>query len=114
MKCFAEKCLYLNTSPLSLYINKHLALPSLCDAPHKDGSGFSPRNLRRMREFYRTYESVPKVLAEVMAIGWTQNMVILEADLTLQEQVWYIRAIRRFGGSKLELQRKSRNMPVQK
>ena len=71
-----------------------------------DVSGFSPRNLRRMREFYRTYESAPEVLADAMTIGWTQNMVILEAELTLQEQAWYIHAVQRFGWSKLELQRK--------
>lgn len=38
--------------------------------------------------------------------NWTQNVVILEAELTVQERVWYIRAIRQFGWSKLELQRK--------
>ena len=77
----------------------------LCRA-YPDASGFSPRNLRRMREFYRTYESVPEVLAQAMTIGWTQNMVILEAELSLQERIWYIQAARQFGWSKLELQRK--------
>lgn len=65
--------------------------------------GFSPRNLRRMRDFYRTYEDAPEVQAEAMTIGWTQNTVILEAELTVQEKSWYIRAVRRFGWSKLEL-----------
>ena len=69
-------------------------------------SGFSPRNLRRMRDFYRNYENTPEVLAEAMTIGWTQNVVILEAELTLQEQAWYIRAVGYFSWSKLELQRK--------
>ena len=77
----------------------------LCSA-YPDASGFSPRNLRRMREFYRIYENSPEVLAEAMTISWTQNVVILEAELTLQEQAWYIRAVGYFGWSKLELQRK--------
>ncbi len=77
----------------------------LC-AAYPDVSGFSPRNLRRMREFYRTYENAPEVLAQAMTIGWTQNSVILEEDLTLQERAWYIRATRQFGWTKLELQRK--------
>ena len=47
----------------------------LCSA-YPDASGFSPRNLRRMREFYRAYESVPEILAQAMTIGWTQNVVI--------------------------------------
>ena len=70
---------------------------------YPDAAGFSPRSLRRMRDFYRTYESDPKVMAEAMAIGWTQNIVILEAELTLQEKAWYIRAVRQFGWSKLKL-----------
>lgn len=57
----------------------------LCNT-YPDASGFSPRNLRRIREFYRTYESSPEVLAQAMTIGWTQNVVILEAELTLQER----------------------------
>lgn len=77
----------------------------LCDV-YPDTSGFSPRNLRRMREFYRTYESTPEVLAQAMTIGWTQNVVILEAEMTLQERLWYIRAVQQFGWSKLELQQK--------
>ena len=47
---------------------------------HPNVSGFSPRNLRRMREFYRTYESSPAVLAQAMTIGWTQNAVILKEE----------------------------------
>ena len=74
----------------------------LC-AAYPDTSGFSPRNLRRMREFYRAYESAPEVLAEAMTIGWTQNVVILEAELTPQERAWYIKAAGQFGWSKMEL-----------
>ena len=60
-------------------------------------AGFSPRNLRRMRDFYRTYESDPKVMADTMTISWTQNIVILEAELTFQEKSWYICAVRQLG-----------------
>ena len=70
---------------------------------YPDVPGFSPRNLRRMREFYRAYKDTPKLLAEAMTIGWTQNVVILEADLTFQERSWYIQAVQRFGWSKLAL-----------
>lgn len=71
---------------------------------YTESPGFSPRNLRRMREFYRAYEHVPEVLTEAMTIGWTQNTVILEMELTLPERAWYIRAVRQFGWSKRELQ----------
>lgn len=72
---------------------------------YPDISGFSPRNLRRMREFYRAYESEPEVLAVAMTIGWTQNVVILETDLTSQERAWYIQAVGQFGWSKIKLTR---------
>ena len=68
-----------------------------------DATGFSPRSLRRMRDFYRTYENAPEIMTEAMTIGWIQNVVIMEAELTLQEKAWYIRAVRQFGWSKLEL-----------
>ena len=70
---------------------------------YPDAAGFSPRSLRRMRDLYRTYESAPEVMAEAMTIGWTQNVVIMESDLPLQEKTWYIQAVRQFGWSKLEL-----------
>ena len=82
-----------------------VAAAEYLSATYPDATGFSPRNLRRMREFYRAYASFPEVLTETMTIGWTQNLVILEAELTIQERAWYIRAVRRFGWSKQELQR---------
>jgi len=65
--------------------------------------GFSPRNLRRMREFYRTYKNVPELLALAMSIGWTQNIVILENCVATEERARYIAAVRRFHWSKTEL-----------
>lgn len=41
-----------------------------------------------------------------MAVGRTQNVVILEAELTFQERVWYIQVARQFGWTKLELLQK--------
>lgn len=72
---------------------------------YPDVPGFSPRNVRRMRDFYRTYKTSPSLLHAALRIGWTQNGVILEADLSLSEKEWYIQAVRRFGWSKLELLR---------
>ena len=80
-----------------------VAAAEYLQSTYPDVAGFSPRSLRRMRDFYRAYESAPEVMAEAMTIGWTQNMVIMEAELTLQEKAWYIRAVRQFGWSKLEL-----------
>ena len=75
------------------YLRKH----------YPDVQGFSPRNLRRMRDFCRTYENHPALLSLAMELGWTQNVVIMEADLTMELREWYLRAARQFGWSKTEL-----------
>ena len=65
--------------------------------------GFSPRNLRRMRDFYRMYGDTPELLAAAMRLNWTQNVVIMEAGLTMDERCWYIRKVAESGLSKTEL-----------
>lgn len=65
--------------------------------------GYSPRNLRRMRELYRLYGDYPQAIDLAEQISWTQNVVILEAELDLEGRLWYMRAVRQFGWSKLEL-----------
>lgn len=70
---------------------------------YPNNSGFSPRNLRRMRDFFRTYEPAPDILGEALLIGWTQNVVILEADLSMDQRHWYLRAALQFRCSKVEL-----------
>ena len=65
--------------------------------------GFSPRNLRRMRDFYHTYENHPALLSLAMQLGWTQNVVVMEADLTMELREWYLRAAWQFCWSKTEL-----------
>ena len=66
---------------------------------YPDVPGLSPRNLRRMRDFYRMYEGNPELLDLAMEIGWTQNVVILEADLSIKERHWYLCAVRQLSWS---------------
>ena len=77
----------------SEYLNKH----------YPDVKGFSPRSLRRMRDFYRTYENHSVLLSRAMQLGWIQNVVIMEADLSMKLREWYIRAAKEFEWSKTEL-----------
>ena len=62
--------------------------------------GFSPRNLRRMRDFYRTYGQDEVSLDLAMQVGWTQNVVILEAELTSRERIWHLKQVVAHGWSK--------------
>ena len=70
---------------------------------YPDAKGFSPRSLRRMRDFYRTYENHPALLSRAMQLGWIQNVVIMEANLTMDLREWYMKAVKQFGWSKTEL-----------
>ena len=70
---------------------------------YPDVQGFSPRNLRRMRDFYRTYQGQPAMLSLAMELGWTQNVAILEGCGSSEERAWYIRAALRFGWKKAKL-----------
>ena len=72
---------------------------------YPETSGFSPRNLRRVRDFYRLYEGNPDMLELAMQLSWTQNVVILEAELNTEERRWYLQAAKQFGWSKAELQK---------
>ena len=56
-----------------------------------------------MRDFYRTYEGRPSLLSRAMKLGWTLNVVIMEADLTMELREWYMKATEQFGWSKSEL-----------
>ena len=65
--------------------------------------GFSPRNLRRMRDFFRAYGDNPELLKAAKELNWTQNVVILEAELTEQERLWYLWEAAHHSWTKAEL-----------
>jgi len=70
---------------------------------YPDVKGFSPRSLRRIRDFYRTYENHPALLSRAMQLGWIQNVVIMEAELTMELREWYMKAAKQFDWSKTGL-----------
>ena len=64
-----------------------VAAAEFLQAKFPDRTGFSPRNVRRMRDFYRTYENNQTLLRLAMKIGWTLNVVIMEADLIKEQRI---------------------------
>ena len=64
-----------------------VAAAEFLQANFPDCTGFSPRNVRRMRDFYRTYENDQTLLQLALKIGWTLNAVIMEADLTRAQRM---------------------------
>ncbi len=63
---------------------------------YPDMTGFSPRNVRRMRDFWQLYGGMPELLGEALHLNWTQNVVIMEAELTAEERYWYMDARKRY------------------
>ena len=51
------------------------------------------------------YGDTPELLAAAMRLNWTQNVVIMEAELPAEERCWYIRQAAAQSLSKSELLR---------
>ncbi|MBD2566362.1 PDDEXK nuclease domain-containing protein [Anabaena lutea] len=77
-------------------------------------SGFSARNIWRMRDFYLAYYSKEKLTPLVAEIGWTHNIVILEKCKDDLEREFYIRMTRKFGWSKNVLIHQIENQTYEK
>ncbi|HBR09000.1 MAG TPA: hypothetical protein DD735_08940 [Clostridiales bacterium] len=67
--------------------------------------GFSPRNLRRMRDLYSTYENSPELMHKAQTLGWTQNVIILECCENNEQRSYYIDLVINKDLSKLSLMR---------
>ena len=80
-----------------------VAASEYLQAAYPTADGFSPRNVRRMRAFYATYEESPEIMQQAMRLGWTRNVAILERCGNSEERAWYIRAVLHFGWKKAKL-----------
>ena len=81
-----------------------VAAAEFLQANFPDRTGFSPRNVRRMRDFYKTYENDQTLLRLATKIGWTLNVIIMETELTRDVRKWYLEQARHGGWTKAELQ----------
>lgn len=86
-----------------------VAAAEFLQANFPDRTGFSPRSVRRMRDFYKVYENDEPLLQLAMEIGWTLNVVIIEAGLTRDERKWYLEQAREQRWSKTVLQKAIKN-----
>jgi predicted nuclease of restriction endonuclease-like (RecB) superfamily len=77
-------------------------------------SGFSARNIWRMRDFYLAYGENEKLTPLVAEIGWTHNLVILEKCKDDLEREFYIKMTRKFGWSKNVLIHQIENQTYEK
>ena len=52
-------------------------------------SGFSSRNLRRMKKFYIEYKDEEKLPPAVAKLPWTHNMILIEKIKNKNKRFWY-------------------------
>ncbi len=67
--------------------------------------GFSDKNLWRMKQFYETYKTSPKLSPMVREISWSHNMVIFSRCKTPEEREFYLKIAKQESYSKRELER---------
>ena len=68
-----------------------------------DSTGFSERNLRRMKSFYEEYKKfsiLPPVVAE---LPWTHNYILIEKIKEIEKRLWYANECLKNGWSKIIL-----------
>ena len=73
-------------------------------------SGFSDKNIWRMKQFYETYKDNQKLSPLVREISWTNNLLIMTACKTDETKEFYIRACIENRYSKRELERQIDSM----
>jgi predicted nuclease of restriction endonuclease-like (RecB) superfamily len=67
--------------------------------------GFSDKNLWRMKQFYETYQSDPKLSPVVRELPWTHNTIIFSRCKSAEEREYYLRLCIKEHYSKRELER---------
>ena len=54
-----------------------------------DASGFSPRNLARMRKFYETYKDIENLPMPLAKLPWSFNCLLIDKIKSLDIRIWY-------------------------
>ena len=66
---------------------KSLSLALKVEFPN--ATGFSPRNLARMKKFYEIYKDISILPPAVAKLTWTHNSILVERIDDWNERVWY-------------------------
>ena len=68
-----------------------------------DSTGFSERNLRRMKAFYEEYKEFEILPPAVAELPWTHNYILLEKIKDIDKRLWYAEECIKNGWSKIVL-----------
>lgn len=68
-----------------------------------DATGYSVRNLFRMKKFYEEYKDLPILPPPVAELPWTHNCILIEKEKDLEKRLWYAEKTMENGWSKVVL-----------
>ena len=54
-----------------------------------DATGFSPRNLARMRKFYETYLDISNLPTALAKLPWSFNCLLIDKVMNYEIRIWY-------------------------
>ena len=94
-KNISENVKYGNNFILILSKSLKLEFPDL--------TGFSKRNLRRMKVFYEQYKDFSILPPAVADLAWTHNYILLEKVKDINKRLWYAEECLKNGWSKTVL-----------
>lgn len=79
----------------------NLAVSLKVDFP--DATGFSKRNLSRMKKFYEEYKDYPILPPAVAKLPWTHNCILIDKVEQIEKRFWYAEKTLENGWSKIVL-----------
>lgn len=68
-----------------------------------DATGYSVRNLFRMKKFYEEYKEFPILPPPVAELPWTHNCILIEKEKVMEKRLWYAEKTLENGWSKVVL-----------
>lgn len=80
-KTISENAKYGNEFIHTLSISLRIAFPN--------ATGYSPRNLTRMKKFYETYRDLSNLPPAVAKLTWTHNYILIEKIKDEKKRIWY-------------------------
>lgn len=93
-----------NISENSKYGNKFiLTLSKSLRLEFQNSTGFSERNLWRMKTFYEQYKEFSILPPAVAELPWTHNYILIEKIKNKDERLWYAEECLKNGWSKIVL-----------
>lgn len=64
-----------------------------------DATGFSPRNLARMKKFYETYRDISNLPTALAKLPWSFNCLLIDKVINFDARIWYAEQCLRNGWS---------------